>query len=150
MMKVCSFFVLLAVAALPTAALAKKAPTAYPATYAGGSLPLDHNKVRAELGKDEVIFMQRGQRISVPLKSITAISCGSESHRRFGVAVLGEAETYYIGVAWSGPDHNTGGAQALLKLSRGEYRGFLAALERMTGIRAVNTNQVPTVVHYDI
>jgi hypothetical protein len=38
----------------------------------------------------------------------------------------------------------------LLKLSRGEYRDFLAALEQVTGIKAVNTNQVPTVVRYEI
>jgi hypothetical protein len=36
----------------------------------------------------------------------------------------------------------------LLKLSRAEYREFLAALERATGIKAVDTNQVQTVVRY--
>jgi len=131
--------------------VAKKAATDYPATYAGGSLPLDHHKVRAAFGKDEVIFMQSGRRIAVPVKSITEISCGTEVRHRLGSSVLdivplmhlGESQDHYIGVAWTG-------AQVLLKLSRGEYRDFLAALEQATGMKAVNTNQVPTVVRYQI
>jgi hypothetical protein len=63
---------------------------------------------------------------------------------------LGESSDHYVGVAWSGASGNTARAQALLKLSRGEYRDFLAALEQVTGIKAVNTNQVPTVVRYGI
>ena len=78
--------------------------------------------------------------------------------RRTGASVLdvvplmhlGESQSRYIGVAWTGANGNTVQAQVLLKLSRGEYRGFLAALEQLTGIKAVNTNQVPTVVHYEI
>jgi hypothetical protein len=141
---------LLTLVLLPAAILAKN-PGAYPATYAGGSLPLNHHKVRATLGKDEVIFMQGDRRVTVPVKSITEISCGTEVHRRLGASVLdvvpimhlGESETHYIGVTWTG-------AQVLLKLSRAEYSGFLAALERATGIKAVDTNQVPTVVRYQI
>ncbi|HXM41885.1 MAG TPA: hypothetical protein VN924_11565 [Bryobacteraceae bacterium] len=142
---------------LPPAALAKKAAD-YPATYAGGSLPLDHHKVRAAFGNNEVIFMQGGRRISVPIKSITEISCGTEVRHRLGASVLdvvplmhlGESQEHYIGVAWTGINGNAAHAQVLLKLSRGEYRDFLAALERATGMKAVNTNQVPTVVHYEI
>ncbi len=155
-----SFPLLLCLAAslLPPAALAKKAAIDYPATYAGGSLPLDRHKVHAELGKDEVIFMQRGRRIAVPVKNITEISCGTEVRRRLGASVLdvvplmhlGESQDRYIGVAWTAAGGNTVRAQALLKLSRGEYRDFLAALERATGIKAVDTNQVPTVVRYQI
>jgi hypothetical protein len=63
---------------------------------------------------------------------------------------LGESETHYIGVAWTGAHGNTAPAQVLLRLSRGEYRDFLAALEQATGIKAVDTNRVATVVHYQI
>ena len=148
----------LSIALLPPAALAKKAAADYPATYAGGSLPLDHHKVRAAFGKDEVVFMQGGRRIAVPIKSITEISCGTEVRHRMGASVLdvvrlmhlGESQERYIGVAWASANGNTARAQVLLKLSRGEYRDFLAALERATGMKAVNTNQVPTVVRYEI
>jgi len=156
-MKLFSAFLFLAIAFDPLAALAKKAATEYPATYAGGSLPLNHHKVRAALGKDEVIFTQGGRRIAVPVKNITEISCGTEVRRRLGASVLdvvplmhlGESADNYIGVAWSGANGNTAHAQVLLKLSRGEYRDFLAALEQATGLKAVNTNQVPTVVRYE-
>ncbi len=131
--------VLFASIALVSAAYpAGRAHTSYPAMYAGGSLPLNHNKVHAALGKDAVIFQQGNTRIAVPVKDITGISCGEEAHG------------YYIGVSWAGSSASTSGAQALLKLSRAEYRDFLAALEQSTGIKAVNTNQVPTVVRYAI
>ena len=143
---------------LPPAVLAKKAATDYPAIYAGGSLPLDHHRVRAALGKDAVIFMQGIRRIAVPFKNITEISCGTEVRHRLGASVLdvvplmhlGESETRYIGVAWTRANGDIGQAQVLLKLNRSEYREFLAALEQLTGIKAVNTNQVPTVVRYEI
>ena len=157
-MKTLAAFVLLSSVSIPSAALAQKAATQYPATYAGGSLPLDHHKVRAALGKDEVIFMQGDRRIAVPVKNITQISCGTEVRRRLGATVLdavpmmhlGESQTRYIGVAWTGASGNTARAQVLLKLSRAEYRDFLSALEQATGIKAINTNQVPTVVRYAI
>ena len=130
-------------ALLPSVALAKKSSD-YPATYAGGSLPLNHNRVRAELGTGEVIFIQHNRRIAVPAKNITEISCGAEARRR--LMHLGEAEDYYIGVTWS----TTGAApsQVLLRLSRREYGQLLAALEQLTGVKAIDTNQVPTVVRY--
>ena len=157
-MKFLLVLLVLSITLLPSAALAQKAVTDYPATYAGGSLPLDHHKVRAALGKDEVIFMQGSRRIAVPVKNITEISFGTEVRRRLGASVLdvvpmmhlGESQDRYIGVAWTGGNGNTARAQVLLKLSRGEYRGLLAALEQATGIKAVDTNQVPTVVHYQL
>lgn len=141
---------------LPHAVLAKKTVSEYPATYAGGSLPLDRQKIHAVLGNNEVIFTQRGRRIAVPVKNITAISCGTEVRRRLGASVLdvvplmhlGESQDRYIGVAWTAASGNAARTQVLLKLNRGEYRGFLAALERATGIKAVDTNQVPTAVRY--
>jgi hypothetical protein len=157
-MKILSASLFLSIALLPAAVLAQKGATDYPATYAGGSLPLDHHKVRATLGKDEVVFMQRCRRIAIPVRNIKEISCGTEVRRRLGASVLdvvplmhlGESEDRYIGVAWSGASGNAARAQVLLKVSRGEYRGFLAALEQATGIKAVDTNQVPTVVHYQL
>jgi hypothetical protein len=157
-MKFWPVFLFVSISLPPPAALAKKAFNDYPATYAGGSLPLDHHKVRATLDKDEVIFMQGSRRIAVPVKNITEISCGTEVRRRLGASVLdvvplmhlGESADHYIGVAWTGAGGNNAQAQALLKLSRGEYRDFLAALEQVTGIKAVNTSQVPTVVRYRI
>lgn len=157
-MKLLPVFLFLSIALLPPAVRAEKASTAYPVVYAGGTLPLNQSRVRASIGKNEVIFMQHGYRIAVPVKNITDISCGTEVHRRLGASVLdvvplmhlGETETHYVGVAWSGSNGGAARTQVLLKLSRGEYREFLAALEQLTGLKAVDTNQVPTVVHYNL
>jgi hypothetical protein len=146
-MKFLAVSLFLSIAWLPPAALAKKAAD-YPATYAGGSLPLNHQKVRTALGKDEMIFVQGARRIAVPVKSITEISCGTEV--RHPLMHLGKGQDHYVGVAWVGAGGTGAHAQVLLKLSRGEYRDFLAALERATGMKAINTNQVPTVVRYQI
>jgi len=158
LMKFWSVFLFLSITLLPPAAVAKKPATEYPATYAGGSLPLNHHKVHAALGKDEVVFMQGNWRIAVPVKNITDISCGTEVRRRLGASVLdvvplmhlGESETHYVGVAWTGNHGDASRTQVLLRLNRSEYRDFLATLEQVTGIKAVDTNQVPTVVHYQI
>lgn len=155
-MKILPLF-LLAVSILTPIASAKKAAE-YPATYAGGTLPLEHNRIRATLGADAVVFMQGGQRIAVPLKSITSISYRTEVRRRAGASVLdvlplmhlGESAGYYIGVGWTGTHGNSAQPQVLLKLSRAEYRDFLAALQQVTGIKPVDTNHVPTVVRYQI
>ncbi|MGA2131585.1 MAG: hypothetical protein ABSH50_04645 [Bryobacteraceae bacterium] len=81
-----------------------------------------------------MILMQHGQRIAIPAKSITEISYRAANH--------------YVGVEWSNAGGRTEKAEVLLKLSRGEYREFLAALEQITGIKAIDTSQVPTVVRY--
>jgi len=122
-MKFLPVVLLFSMTLLPSAGAAKM-------LYAGGSLPLDQQKVRAPLGHDELVFMQHNRRIAIPVKSITEISVGAREH--------------YIGVS-------TANTQVLLKLSGGsQYREFLAALERSTGIKATNTTQVPTVVRYGI
>lgn len=149
-------FVWLSMSVLTPAVVAKKAAIEYPAIYAGGNLPLDQQKVRATFGKDELVFLQGDRRIAVPVKSISEISCGTELRRRTGASVLdvvplmhlGESEDYYVGVAFGGVAGSGSRAQMLLKFSRGDYRDFLAALERATGMKAIHTNQVPTVVRY--
>ena len=132
----------------------------YPASYEGGSLPLRHSKVKATLGTDEVVLVQRGQRIAVPAGSITEIACATGVHRRLGAAVLdvvpymhlGETEDHYVGVTWMQNAGTSGAApkaEVLFRLSKSEYSGFLAGLERLTGKKAVDTNQNLTTIHYD-
>ncbi|HEY1205804.1 MAG: hypothetical protein ABSH46_12445 [Bryobacteraceae bacterium] len=144
--------------ALPSAGLAGEAKTArnsYPVTYEGGNLPLGHKRVKASFGSDEVVLAQHRHRIAVPVRDITEISCGSQVHRRLGAAVLnalprlhlGEAETHYVGVTWA--DRATTTA-VLFRVNSGEYRQFLASLERTTGKKAVDTSQVPTAVRYSL
>ncbi len=157
-----AFLCLAAALAAPGALLAreiKRTRTTYPVTYEGGNLPLSHKKVKASFDSDDVVLAQRRHRIAVPLRDITEISCRNEIHRRLGAAVLstvprlrlGEAGTYYVGVTWT-DDRRTGdGAakvEAIFRVNGGDYREFLASLERMTGKKAVDTSHVPTAVRY--
>ena len=153
-----------ALLALPVAGLAgeaKKARFTYPVTYEGGNLALNHNRITASIESDEVVLAQRRQRIAVPVRDITEISCGSQVHRRVGAAVLnaipglhlGETETYYIGVAWADGRNGSSGAaktEVLFRVSGRDYRQLLASLEQMTGKKAVDTTQVPTAVRYSL
>ena len=129
----------------------------YPLMYEGGSLALNHHKVTATVGGDSVVLKQGRRQIAVPVKNIVEISCSTDIHRRLGATVLdvvpmmrlGETEIRYVGVTWtdnSAVGHKT---EVLFKLGKGQYRDFVAALERSTGMRAIDTNQVPTVVRYD-
>jgi hypothetical protein len=105
-----------------------------------------------------VVLAQRRHRIAVPGRDIMEISCGSQVHRRLGAAVLnrlhlGEAETYYIGVAWAdGRNEGPGEAktEVLFRVSGSDYRQILASLEQMTGKKAIDTTQTPTAVRYSL
>ncbi|HEY2016681.1 MAG TPA: hypothetical protein VGH38_24425 [Bryobacteraceae bacterium] len=132
-----------------TALISANAATQYPVQYEGGSLPMSHNKVTARVSGGEVIFVQHGQQFSVPVANITAISCGSDVHKRFGFVPLvrfGTTETAYIGVTWTDSARH----EVLFKLNGREYRDFLNALEASTGKKAVDAHKVPSVVDYSL
>jgi hypothetical protein len=137
---------------------AKPIGTAYPAQYQGGSLPLkQNNAVKAVVAGNEVVLVQHGQRFVVPVRNINEISCATDVHRRFGAAVLrlvplmdlDKVEDRYVGVTWT-DNTRRGDRTVLFRLNHHEYRDFVAALERLTGKKAVNTNKTPTVIHYDL
>ncbi|MGB7760446.1 MAG: hypothetical protein WBL61_11485 [Bryobacteraceae bacterium] len=142
----------------PGAVFARESKNVAKADYQGGTLPFDHSKVKATLGADEVVLVQHGRRIAVPASSITEIDSATGVHRRLGAAVLdvvpymhlGETENHYVGVAWR--NASTGAkppkVEALFKLNKSEYTAFLSGLERLTGKKAVDTNQTRTAVRY--
>jgi hypothetical protein len=161
-MKVFSGLLLFAIAFVwPHVAAAdesKAQVAAYPVKYEGGSLRLERRKITATVANEAVVLKAGRQRISVPAKSITEISYGSEVRRRFGAAVLdvvpfmrlGEADTYYVGVSWLDATRGGEKSEAVFRLSGSEYHVFVAALEKVTGKKGVDTNQVPTVVRYGL
>ena len=141
------------------AAGTKKAGLTVPARYEGGTLPLNQHKITATIAEDKVVIAQGDRQFAVPIDSITDISYGADVRRRFGASVLGvvpavhldKTERHYIGMTWTRESDDGGkpsSVQAVLKLSSAECRNFLAALERLTGRKAVNTGKVPTVVRY--
>ena len=136
--------------------------SAYPLKYEGGSLPLKPNHaLKAVVANGEVVFMQHDRRFAVPVDSITEIAFGTHVYRRFGAAILGlvplvdldKVEDHYVGVTWTDNTRRAGRTDTLgvlFKLNSAEYRDFVAALERSTGKKAVDTSKTPTVARYDL
>jgi hypothetical protein len=147
---------------LPTATLGaskKENGVQFPMKYEGGSLALDqHDSLKAFVSNDEVVIVQNKQRFAVPVTNITEISYGNDVHRRVGAAVgvgivtlgigalllLVKTKKHYVGMVWN--DNNaTGNAPkggVVFKVGKGEYRGFMTALEGVTGKKAVNADAV--------
>lgn len=134
--------------------------TSFPMKYEGGSLPLDqHNKLKVAIEPSQIVFTQGKQQFVVPSKSVTEISYGNDVHRRVGAAIgvgavtlglgalmlLAKTKKHYVGVTWADKD-GQGGAAAkggvVFKVGKGDYRGFLAALEGTTGLKAVNADAI--------
>ena len=122
--------------------------------YDGGSLQnakagsdvqliIDPDKVRIVRGKEELA--------SIPAASITEISYGQDVHRRVGAAIglavvslgigalmlLAKSKKHYIGLTWADGDKKGGFA---MQCDKNDYRGVLAALEGITGKKAVDSD----------
>jgi hypothetical protein len=78
-------------------------------------------------------------------------------HRRVGAAIglgvvsfglgallaLAKTKKHYVGVIWGAKDAPAGEKGGVIfKVGKGEYRGFMAALEGATGLKAVNADAV--------
>jgi hypothetical protein len=130
-----------------------------PVKYEGGNLPLTQNKIKATVAEDQIILVQGKEKVVVPVRNIVAVTCGTDVRRRFGASVLGvvplmhldKAERYYVGMTVSSEVPEGGKSskmEVVFQMNNSEYRDFLAALERITGLKAINTGKVPTVVRY--
>ena len=120
--------------------------------YEGGSLGLNDDKVEVSLSQSVVFITQKKEKHIIPVKSITELSYGNDVHRRVGAAVgvgimtlgvgallaLSKTKKHYVGITWDDKSTSKGGV--VFKIGKGEYRGFLVALEGMTGLKAVNAD----------
>jgi hypothetical protein len=96
-------------------------------------------------GKNEVL--------SIPAASITEISYGQDVHRRVGAAIglavvsfgagllmaLAKSKKHYVGLTWANGDVKGGFA---VQADKNDYRGLLAALEGLTGKKAVDSESM--------
>jgi len=132
----------------------------FPMKYEGGSLPLNqHDKLNTMISKDRVTFFQGKRSFEVFIKTINEVSYGADVHRRVGQAIgvgaltlglgamllLVKTKKHYVGMTWKNPlkagtaEENGG---IVFKVGKGEYRGFLTALEGRTGLKAVNADAI--------
>jgi hypothetical protein len=130
--------------------------TKFEMKYEGGSLKLEqHDKLDIYVATDFITIDQGKGQIKVPVSAITEISYGSDVHRRVGAAVgvamvtfgigamllLVKTKKHYIGFTWDDKKTDKGGV--VMKVGKGDYRGFQAALEGVTGLKSVDTDTAP-------
>jgi len=115
---------------------------------------MNQGKISAAVAGDQMVFLGGKQRLAIPLSRITAVTYGSEVHRgsplRF-VPFLDLDKAYYVSLTWTGSAGQPSGTriEAVLKLREGKSRQFVAVLERLTGIKAVNADRMPAIVRYE-
>ena len=99
-----------------------------------------------------VKFVEDGNEvINIPAASITEISYGQDVHRRVGAAIgiavvsfgvgalmaLTKSKKHYVGLTSADGDKKGGLA---IQCDKNDYRGVLAALEGVTGKKAVDSD----------
>lgn len=141
--------------AIPCVLCASDARTGYKVTYDGGSLADTKagTGLKLQIGQDKIVFVQDKDRevVSIPVAAVTEISYGQDVHRRIGAAIglavvslgigalmaLTKSKKHYVGLTWADGDKKGGLA---MQCDKSEYRGILAALEGVTGKKAVDSD----------
>jgi|SRR5678815_1351390 hypothetical protein len=149
----CALAVLLCVT-IPVAVFAAESSNGYKVRYDGGSLStvkadsdvkifIDSTNIRLVKDKTDVAV--------IPASAVTEISYGQDVHRRIGAAIglavfslgigalmaLTKSKKHYVGMTWADGEKKGGFA---MQCDKDNYRGVLAALEGVTGKKAVNSD----------
>ena len=128
----------------------------YKVAYDGGSLPGTKTGATLRLMIDsQVIKLQHDHEevLSIPPSAITEISYGQDVHRRIGAAIglavislgvgalmaLTKSKKHFVGLTWV-DGTNKGGLA--MQCDKNDYRGVLAALEGVTGKKAVDSEMM--------
>jgi hypothetical protein len=139
--------------AIPTVLIASESQPAFKVKYDGGSLQnakagadlklyVDSNSVRIMQGKTEIA--------NILPSTITEVSYGQDVHRRVGAAIglavisfgigalmaLTKSKKHFVGLTWADGDKKGGFA---MQCDKNDYRGVLAALEGVSGKKAVDS-----------
>jgi len=150
------FLVVILCLLVPACAFA--ADNSYKVVYDGGSLPgvksgttvklyVDPTQVRID-GNDK---KDKTDIVVIPASSVTEVSYGQDVHRRVGAAIglavvsfgigalmaLTKSKKHVVGLTWATATQKGGFA---MQCDKNEYRGILAALEGVTGKKAVNSD----------
>ena len=140
--------------ALPAGVFAADSQPSFKVVYDGGSLTnakagtklnlsVDSTSVRISDGKTEIV--------NIVASSITEVSYGQDVHRRIGAAIglavislgigalmaLTKSKKHFVGLTWADGDKKGGFA---MQCDKNDYRGVLAALEGVSGKKAVNSD----------
>lgn len=133
---------------------AADAANGYKVKYDGGSLSEAKvgDGMKVVINSDAIKFLKGNTEVtSIPPSAITEISYGQDVHRRVGAAVgvavvsfgigalvaLTKSKKHYVGLIWA--DGSKKGGLAM-QCDKNDYRGVLAALEGVTGKKAVDSD----------
>jgi hypothetical protein len=125
----------------------------YKVTYDGGCLQdvKAGNNVQLSIEPTQIKIIQaKKEVVTIPAASVTEISYGEDVHRRIGAAIglavisfgvgalmaLTKSKKHFVGLTWADGDKKGGFA---MQCDKNEYRGILAALEGITGKKAVDS-----------
>lgn len=128
----------------------------YKVMYDGGSLSGIKTGASAHLFiTPEIIRIERDHEevLHIPPSAVTEISYGQDVHRRVGAAIglavvslgvgalmaLSKSKKHYVGLTWVDGDNKGGFA---MQCDKNDYRGVLAALEGVTGKKAVDSESM--------
>jgi hypothetical protein len=140
--------------AFPAAMFAADAQNGYKVAYDGGTLGdvKTGTGLKLIINSTSITFMKDKSEITtIPASAITEISYGQDVHRRVGAAIglpvislgigglmaLTKSKKHYVGLTWA--DGGKKGGLAI-QCDKNDYRGVLAALEGVTGKKAINSD----------
>ena len=130
------------------------ADNSYKVAYDGGSLQNLKSGTGVQLALEPAaikIIRGKEELVNIPAKAVTEISYGQDVHRRIGTAIglavvsfgigalmaLSKSKKHFVGITWADGDKKGG---FVMQCDKNEYRGILAALEGMTGKKAVDSD----------
>ena len=145
---------LLALLCLSLSFTAVAGDTGYPVKYDGGTLSdLKVGSGIVLVIKGDQILLGRGKTLlaTIPASAVTEISYGQDVHRRVGAAIgiavvsfgigalmaLTKSKKHFVGLTWANGDQKGGFA---MQCDKNDYRGVLAALEGVSGKKAVDSD----------
>ena len=150
------FIALLLSILVPVVAFAADKDNGYKVVYDGGSVAGVKAGTGVKLYVDPTQFRLEHEKellVTVPAAAVTEISYGQDVHRRVGTAIglavislgigalmmFSKSKKHFIGLTWANGDAKGGFA---MQCDKNEYRGILAALEGITGKKAVDSDKM--------
>jgi hypothetical protein len=123
----------------------------FPAQCEGGSSRLMQGKITATIVGNGMVFINSDQRLAIPLESIAALTYGTDIRQRslLRFVPFSDLSKHYVALTWiDGSTQVSREVEVVLKMSEDKSRQFVATLERLTGIQAVNADKRAALVRY--
>jgi hypothetical protein len=152
-----SLFLCAAISSVAFAAEKPDKQISYGVKYAGGSFPTvkTGEDLKLFLDSDQVRLLRGDKKLDpliVKASIVTEVSYGQDVHRRIGTAIglavislgvgalmaFSKSKKHFIGLVWDDGNGTKGGL--VVQADKNEYRGLLAAIEGLTGKKAVDTD----------